>query len=540
MRICAVQQIQNPGRKASTRLTSSAYFPKAQTKQSRKYLLGVRCFTYPLQIPRLVTQSLASGILPPTPISLPFLTFQPLKRSPIPGAGRPGYQSPMDLSGLDYETRILVLQLQLQDVRIQLETSSAKGKYPAGSPPDAQCALREYERELVAVLNCVGDTRMAESISGAVAADGDAIAEASQEEDIACRDRAEALRLGGGHDLPQALESIAEDLEALHISGSDDEGPTRGGRSGEEPELTVECVSCTTDTPLSRAVECPCSHSYCRECLARLFRASLTDESLYPPKCCGRQISFAENRPRLPRDLAAEFGEKRHELDATDRTYCHQRGCSAFIRKENICGRAGRATCAGCGSVTCSICKQQAHQGDCPQDPAVQQVMALARENNWQQCRSCSRLVELDHGCNHMTKYSIALTTRPRPIDRPGGEGREKKNSCRCGSQFCYICGAPWKTCPCDQWDEPRLFARANEIVDRHPLVRNLPPVQRRAMVHRERQNLAENHQCDHLGWRNRQGRHRCEECHDTLPTFIYECTQCRILACWRCRYNRL
>jgi hypothetical protein len=30
-------------------------------------------------------------------------------------------------------------------------------------------------------------------------------------------------------------------------------------------------------------------------------------------------------------------------------------------------------------------------------------VLEAARENGWQRCNNCRRLVELDMGCNHMT-----------------------------------------------------------------------------------------------------------------------------------------
>ncbi len=110
--------------------------------------------------------------------------------------------------------------------------------------------------------------------------------------------------------------------------------------------------------------------------------------------------------------------------------------------------------------------------------------------------------------------------------------------ACRCGAQFCYLCGLRWKTCRCEQWNEERLVARANAIVNRD--AQRLDDVGRANRVARERQNLMQNHECEHATWRSRGGSHRCEECHDRLPLYIYECVQCRIMACRRCRYNRL
>jgi len=217
--------------------------------------------------------------------------------------------------------------------------------------------------------------------------------------------------------------------------------------------------------------------------------------------------------------------------------------------------------------------------------------------------------------------------------------------SCRCGAQFCYICGARWKTCQCAQWDEPRLMHRAAQIVDRNPnrrlfeparvphaqpRSRRLSAVSRTAVVaaargeaapsvnlfepatpaesawqsdfsdrseweedwpvddietepaplvdavqpapanmpvpltpapvtpahlvratdaaQRQREqriaeaieHLRENHECSHNKWRWVRGRHQCEECLHVLREYIFECKQCSLQACNRCRRNRL
>lgn len=127
-------------------------------------------------------------------------------------------------------------------------------------------------------------------------------------------------------------------------------------------------------------------------------------------------------------------------------------------------------------------------------------------------------------------------------------------SSCRCGSQFCYLCGTPYvlnyrgilaKQCHCAEWDEHRLLERAEEIDGRDHVDQVLVDDVAVANAHAERinrimQNLRENHECDHLRWRGRPGPRECEECGDEMPLFIYECRQCNIMACRRCRYNRL
>ncbi|KAJ8125734.1 hypothetical protein O1611_g7905 [Lasiodiplodia mahajangana] len=68
-------------------------------------------------------------------------------------------------------------------------------------------------------------------------------------------------------------------------------------------------------------------------------------------------------------------------------------------------------------------------------------VLQIARRERWQRCQKCFTMVELNHGCFHIT--------------------------CKCGAQFCYLCGAKWKTCQCDHWEEHRLYERAEQIYNR-------------------------------------------------------------------------
>lgn len=201
---------------------------------------------------------------------------------------------------------------------------------------------------------------------------------------------------------------LIHDLE--HAAGSKEEGRERKRKKEEETETT--CTACGDAMLLSHVVAscCPCGHHYCNECLAHLFTTATVDESLYPPKCCGKDIPLEQAGARLPSKVKIDFVRKRVEYHTKNRTYCHQAQCSTFIPPERI-GSSDVAKCPECSRTTCTICKGQSHQGDCPRDTETQKLLDLAKGNGWQRCRTCRRVVELDVGCNHIRKQSA-----PSPV----------------------------------------------------------------------------------------------------------------------------
>lgn len=170
-----------------------------------------------------------------------------------------------------------------------------------------------------------------------------------------------------------------------------------------EPAMST-CVTCGIDNPGTEFAKCPCSHRYCRECIVRLFETANKDESLFPPRCCRLPIPLNDVRFFLPAAVIKTFREKQLERSTVNPTYCHEPSCSAFINpKTGIVG--DRATCPACRRVTCARCKGAAHESKvCPEDGEMQVVHDLAREQGWQRCTSCRRLVELRSGCNHISK----------------------------------------------------------------------------------------------------------------------------------------
>lgn len=52
---------------------------------------------------------------------------------------------------------------------------------------------------------------------------------------------------------------------------------------------------------------------------------------------------------------------------------------------------------------------------------------------------------------------------------------------------------------------------------------------------------LRTNQECRHVDtWAYIEGGGKCEECNDYLRLYLYRCRVCHLMACRRCRYNRL
>ncbi|RYP65651.1 hypothetical protein DL771_008203 [Monosporascus sp. 5C6A] len=518
----------------------------------------------------------------------------------------------------------LIVKLLQEDGQIAMDAAQAKGKQPEGAETDEYLAFKLQIEELQSAETVAMDRRMTRSIQQAIRADSDALARLRDDERQAQRDRAFSIALSNGqavpgdaptHDAPLGLgdeDDFLDKLSYIYVTGIEDEEdidsegddehtaprgqkqqpessawaasrrarpPQPGSRQRQQPKRN--CEACGERKHFAELARAPCRHEYCRECLGRLFQDAMVDESLFPPRCCKQPIPLHQNLVFLDADVARRFQHKAVEFSTPNRTYCHNGRCGAFVPpsryvRDDGGGRGGAvataACCGECGARTCTECKGAAHGGgDCPNDVQLQRVIQLAREQGWQRCQNCWCMVELNMGCNHMT--------------------------CRCGFQFCYVCGSEWKTCQCEHWDEHRLLERAQQIdardrdrdrdgedaapaaapaeemvpaeaaaaleeeeeeevllaeaaaAPREEEVVALPAeaalvrqheAELEARLERLMQHLVANHECEHELWRGLRGPRRCEECGDEMPLFIYECRQCHIMACRRCRYHRL
>ncbi|KAI1333098.1 hypothetical protein F5Y16DRAFT_393503 [Xylariaceae sp. FL0255] len=190
-----------------------------------------------------------------------------------------------------------------------------------------------------------------------------------------------------------------------------------------EPE--VECVSCLDDFNPKEIVRGPC-HSYCKPCFNRLITSACQHEQHWPPKCCLNNIDENIIVANLTdNELLTTYHARAVEwnIPIADRIYCSEPTCSLFVPTDNISRVQGAAQCTA-GHLTCIHCRNTQHiDSDCPRDPVQAQTNQLAEDEGWQRCYSCHIYVEHSDACQHMT--------------------------CRCGAEFCYVCGLRWRTCHC-------------------------------------------------------------------------------------------
>ncbi|KAI0172598.1 hypothetical protein GGR52DRAFT_415183 [Hypoxylon sp. FL1284] len=434
------------------------------------------------------------------------------------------------------QTLILAFELLSQDAQEVISAVTGKGKQREGVETDAQIAFRLFQEELQDAEALLTDKQMAISIGKAVQLDGGVLSQLQEEERIAHGDHQLSIALDNGETeartahadahSPEYDAEFIEKLACIYITGFDDDASDRGICSdeetiaGDQPESSAwaasrgprkrACEACGEVKHFAELARAPCQHEYCRQCLTHLFGAAATDESLFPPRCCKQPIPLDKSQPFLDSNVVRQYRKKAVEFSSPHRVYCY--GCAAFIPPTNH--KDDAATCSDCGCQTCISCKGAQHGGDCPEDEKLQQVLQMAREEGWQRCQNCWCMVELDMGCYHMT--------------------------CRCGFQFCYVCGARWKSCACEQWDEHRLYERAVEVDarDDHPedQARRDNRPQR---VHQLMENLRRDHECEHRRWQYREGKYCCEQCFQLKRRFIFECRQCHVLACAYCKRHR-
>ncbi|KAK7421031.1 hypothetical protein QQX98_002389 [Neonectria punicea] len=219
------------------------------------------------------------------------------------------------------------------------------------------------------------------------------------------------------------LETLRKIYESRQMNRNSISDATIISKTNSPGDL-VECVSCLDDFSPKEVIKVPC-HSYCRDCFVRLISAAVQNEQQWPPKCCLNQIPVQTIVRYIPSNLKKTFQKRSSEWDipVADRIYCSHQGCSLLVKPQNIDKKKREGTCDN-RHATCTVCRDAGHKGrECERDPDMEMTNILAEEEGWKRCFNCNALVEHREACQHMT--------------------------CRCKTQFCYVCGQRWRTCEC-------------------------------------------------------------------------------------------
>jgi hypothetical protein len=108
-------------------------------------------------------------------------------------------------------------------------------------------------------------------------------------------------------------------------------------------------------------------------------------------------------------------------------------------------------------------------------------------------------------------------------------------DSCKPRAEWCYVCRAKWKTCPCPVADMQNLTqclqhgASQQQPIPQSPLrSAAAPPVQI--------QTGSPFQSCQHDDWDKVAGQHKCEKCTNMLTIYVNECKEHLSLLCnWIC-----
>lgn len=152
--------------------------------------------------------------------------------------------------------------------------------------------------------------------------------------------------------------------------------------------------------------------------------------------------------------------QKRQEYSTPIHTryYCPTPDCGLFVPLDNANTPFRRARCKS-GHLTCIDCRQVAHADamQCVKNQDMELVQRLAAEEGWRRCHRCHTMIEHRTACRHIT--------------------------CRCGAEFCMVCGAAWWTCGCTERQLDEIKQRALRNSER-----------RREQEERERREVRELH----------------------------------------------
>jgi hypothetical protein len=178
-----------------------------------------------------------------------------------------------------------------------------------------------------------------------------------------------------------------------------------------------------------------CGDLFHLQCMSR-YLTTLINDRQFPLVCplpeCRQEINMIDISERIEPSELAKFEEftfnhfvQRH-MD--DMTCCPTADCGYVF---TWLGDISMFVCPVCKQEYCLTCKCIYHRGksceeyqrDKKDEPLDRAFMEFARGAKYKMCSRCKFWVEKSDGCDHMT--------------------------CRCGYEFCYVCGGVYMQCEC-------------------------------------------------------------------------------------------
>lgn len=260
----------------------------------------------------------------------------------------------------------------------------------------------------------------------------------------ACKIESFVLKLVPANDLQKALSlaQVAVGIVSFHPEG--------------EESSTESCSICCEEKLSSMMLTIKCSHKFCSHCM-KTFVEGKIQCSQVPIRCpqlgCKYCISASECSLFLPVTSYESLERALAEANVanSNRIYCPYPSCSVLLDpRDCLSTRASSSSqsdnscveCPACQRFICIDCGVPWHSSmTCEEyqnlpleerDASDLTLHRLARTKRWRRCVQCRRMIELTHGCYHMT--------------------------CWCGHEFCYSCGGEYRegqqTCQCAFWDD--------------------------------------------------------------------------------------
>lgn len=188
----------------------------------------------------------------------------------------------------------------------------------------------------------------------------------------------------------------------------------------EADESTESCSICCEEKLSSMMFTIKCSHKFCSHCLKTYVEGKLQSTQV-PIRCpqlnCKYRISAVECRSFLP-VLSLESLERAlleaNVLDS-NKIYCPYPSCSVLLDPhECLPTRASSSSQSDNSCVECPVCQRfvcvdcgvpwhSSMTCDEYQSRSDLSRHHLAENKRWKRCQQCRMMIELAHGCDHMT-----------------------------------------------------------------------------------------------------------------------------------------